>query len=65
MFQNNFLKAAVTKSLNDIKKIQSLNTLSSPASKINKKVQDEVRRLVEYHQQKDNRTGSFTTGSEV
>jgi hypothetical protein len=29
------------------------------------KVQDEVRRLVEYHQQKDNRTGSFTTGSEV
>jgi hypothetical protein len=28
------------------------------------KVQDEVRRLVEYHQQKDNRTGSFTTGRE-
>jgi hypothetical protein len=27
------------------------------------KVQDEVRRLVEYHQQKDNRTGSFTSGS--
>jgi hypothetical protein len=29
------------------------------------KVQEEVRWLVEYHQQKDNRTGSFTTGSEV
>jgi hypothetical protein len=29
------------------------------------KVQDEVRRLVEYHQQKDNRTGSFSTGHEV
>ena len=29
------------------------------------KVQDEVRRLVEYHQQKDNRTGSFTNGSKV
>jgi hypothetical protein len=29
------------------------------------KVQDEVRRLVEYHQQKDNRTGSFTSGSKV
>jgi hypothetical protein len=29
------------------------------------KVQDEIRRLVEYHQQKDNRTGSFTTGSGV
>jgi len=29
------------------------------------KVQDEVRRLVEYHQQKDNRTGSFTRGSKV
>ncbi len=29
------------------------------------KVQEEVRTLVEYHQQKDNRTGSFTTGSEV
>jgi hypothetical protein len=29
------------------------------------KVQDEVRNLVEYHQQKDNRTGSFNTGSEV
>jgi len=29
------------------------------------KVQDEVRRLVEYHQQKDNRTGSFTSGSRV
>ena len=28
-------------------------------------VQDEVRMLVEYHQQKDNRTGPFTTGSEV
>jgi hypothetical protein len=28
-------------------------------------VQDEVRNLVEYHQQKDNRTGAFTTGSEV
>jgi hypothetical protein len=27
------------------------------------KVQDEVRRLVEYHQQKDNRTGSFTSGN--
>jgi hypothetical protein len=27
------------------------------------KVQDEVRQLVEYHQQKDNRTGSFTSGS--
>jgi len=30
----------------------------------NQKVQDEVRRLVEYHQQKDNRTGSFTSGRE-
>jgi hypothetical protein len=29
------------------------------------KVQDEVRRLVEYHQQKDTRTGSFTSGSRV
>ena len=29
------------------------------------KVQDEVRRLVEYHQQKDNRKGSFTTGSKI
>ena len=29
------------------------------------KVQDEVRRLVEYHQQKDNHTGSFSTGHEV
>ena len=29
------------------------------------KVQDEVRRLVEFHQQKDNRTGSFTSGREV
>ena len=29
------------------------------------KVQEEVRRLVEYHQQKDNSTGSFNTGSEV
>jgi hypothetical protein len=29
------------------------------------KVQDEVRRLVEYHQQKDNRTGSSTSGSKV
>jgi hypothetical protein len=29
------------------------------------KVQEEVRRLVEYHQQKDNRTGSFNTGSKV
>jgi len=29
------------------------------------KVPEEVRRLVEYHLQKDNRTGSFTTGSEV
>ena len=29
------------------------------------KVQDEIRRLVEYHQQKDNSTGSFNTGSEV
>jgi hypothetical protein len=29
------------------------------------KVQEEVRKLVEYHQQKDNRTGSFTTGSRV
>lgn len=29
------------------------------------KVQDEVRRLVEYHEQKDTRTGSFTNGREV
>jgi hypothetical protein len=29
------------------------------------KVQDEVRRLVEYHQQKDTRTGSFTSGNRV
>lgn len=29
------------------------------------KVQDEVRRLVEYHQQKDSRIGSFTNGREV
>jgi len=29
------------------------------------KVQEEVRRLVEYHQQKDNRTRSFTSGSKV
>jgi hypothetical protein len=29
------------------------------------KVQDEVRRLVEYHQLKDNRTGSFSNGHEV
>ena len=29
------------------------------------KVQDEVRRLVEYHEQKDSRTGSFTNGREV
>jgi hypothetical protein len=29
------------------------------------KVQDEVRRLVEYHQQKDDRTDSFSPGSEV
>jgi len=29
------------------------------------KVQDEIRRLVEYHQQKDDRTGSFSTGSGV
>jgi hypothetical protein len=29
------------------------------------KVQDEVRRLVEYHQLKDNRSGSFSTGHEV
>ena len=28
------------------------------------KVQDEVRRLVEYHQQKDDRTGSFSSGNE-
>jgi hypothetical protein len=28
------------------------------------KVQDEVRRLVEYHQQKDARTGSFSHGNE-
>jgi len=28
-------------------------------------VQEEVRRLVDYHQQKDNRTGSFTTGNDV
>ena len=28
-------------------------------------VQEEVRRLVEYHQQKDNRTGSCPTESEV
>ncbi len=29
------------------------------------KVTEEVRRLVEYHQQKDNRTESFTSGSEM
>jgi hypothetical protein len=29
------------------------------------RIQDEVRRLVEYHQQKDNRSGSFTSGSKV
>jgi hypothetical protein len=29
------------------------------------KVQEEVRRLVEYHQLKDNRTGSFSNGHEV
>jgi hypothetical protein len=29
------------------------------------KVQDGVRRLVEYHQLKDNRTGSFISGSGV
>jgi len=29
------------------------------------KVQEEVRRLVEYHQQDDNRTGSFTNRSKV
>ena len=29
------------------------------------KVQEEVLRLVEYHQQKDNSTGSFNTGSEI
>jgi hypothetical protein len=29
------------------------------------KVQDEVQRLVEYHQQKGNRTGSFTSGRKV
>jgi hypothetical protein len=28
------------------------------------KVQDEVRRLVEYHQQKEDRTGSSSPGSE-
>jgi hypothetical protein len=28
------------------------------------KVQDEVRRLVEYHQQKEDRTGSFASGNE-
>jgi hypothetical protein len=33
-------------------------------NKDKQKVQDEVRRLVEYHQQKDNRTGSFTSGRE-
>ena len=27
------------------------------------KVQDEVRRLVEYHSKKDDRTGSFTSGA--
>jgi hypothetical protein len=34
-------------------------------NKDKQKVQDEVRRLVEYHQQKDNRTGSFSNGREV
>jgi hypothetical protein len=29
------------------------------------KVQDEVMRLVEYHQKKDDPTGSFSTGHEV
>ncbi len=29
------------------------------------KVQDELRRLVEYHQQKGDRTGSFSPGNEV
>jgi hypothetical protein len=29
------------------------------------KVQDEVRRLVDYHRQKDNRIGSFMNGREV
>jgi hypothetical protein len=29
------------------------------------KVQDEVRRLVEYHQQKGTRTGSFSTGGGI
>jgi hypothetical protein len=29
------------------------------------KVQDEVRRLVEYHQQKDDRPDSFSPGNEV
>ena len=28
-------------------------------------VQDEVRRLVEYHQQKDNRIGPFISGNEM
>ena len=28
-------------------------------------VQDEVRMLVEYHQQKDNRTGPFISGNEM
>jgi hypothetical protein len=34
-------------------------------NKDKQKVQDEVRRLVEYHEQKDNRTGSFRHGREV
>jgi hypothetical protein len=34
-------------------------------NKDKQKVQDEVRRLVEYHQLKDNRTGSFKNGREV
>ena len=34
-------------------------------NKDKQKVQDEVRRLVEYHEQKGNRTGSFVNGREV
>jgi len=39
--------------LNDIKKIQSHNILSSPASRINKKVQEEVTRLMNELMQED------------
>ena len=66
IFQNNFFLSCGNSSLNDIKMIQSLNTHSSPASRINKKVHEDGRRLVEHHlQNEDNRTGLFTTGSEV